>query len=107
VETTCAYLAGAGRYDKIRYRRTDRSGVELLSLGFWQNFGGDRRLEAQRAVVHRAFDLGIMHFGVKALDGGTRIRGGGHGTDHRDRTRLGVEYLCASTDRRPRQSLQR
>jgi L-glyceraldehyde 3-phosphate reductase len=48
----------------MRYRRSGRSGVDLpmVSLGFWQNFGGDRPLEVQRAIVRRAFDLGITHF---------------------------------------------
>jgi L-glyceraldehyde 3-phosphate reductase len=64
MDSTSTYLADAGRYGKMRYRRAGRSGVELpmVSLGFWQNFGGDRALEVQRAVVRRAFDLGITHF---------------------------------------------
>jgi L-glyceraldehyde 3-phosphate reductase len=58
------FLADTGRYDTMRYRRCGRSGVQLpmVSLGFWQNFGGDRALETQRAIVRRAFDLGITHF---------------------------------------------
>ncbi len=58
-----AYVADPGRYDGMRYRRCGRSGVELpmLSLGFWQNFGDDRPLETQRAILRRAFDLGITH----------------------------------------------
>src|SRR5215212_8939016 len=53
-----------GRYDTMQYRRVGRSGLELpaISLGLWQNFGGDRPLETQRAIVRRAFDLGITHF---------------------------------------------
>jgi L-glyceraldehyde 3-phosphate reductase len=48
----------------MQYRRTGRSGLQLpaVSLGLWQNFGGDRPLEAQRAIIRRAFDLGITHF---------------------------------------------
>jgi L-glyceraldehyde 3-phosphate reductase len=46
------------------YRRTGRSGLKLpaISLGLWQNFGGDAPFERQRAIVRRAFDLGITHF---------------------------------------------
>jgi L-glyceraldehyde 3-phosphate reductase len=48
----------------MEYRRTGRSGLKLpvLSLGLWQNFGGDHPSEVQRAIVRRAFDLGITHF---------------------------------------------
>src|ERR1700720_1079015 len=48
----------------MQYRRSGRSGLKLpaISLGLWQNFGGDAPLEAQRAIVRRAFDLGITHF---------------------------------------------
>jgi L-glyceraldehyde 3-phosphate reductase len=64
VETASTFVADDGRYGKMRYRRSGRSGVELpmVSLGFWQNFGDERPLETQRAVMHRAFDLGITHF---------------------------------------------
>jgi L-glyceraldehyde 3-phosphate reductase len=59
-----SYLPAERRYDTMRYRRVGRSGLELpaVCLGLWQNFGGDRPLEDQRAIVHRAFDLGITHF---------------------------------------------
>ncbi len=52
------------RYTRMPYRRTGRSGLLLpaMSLGLWQNFGGDRPLESQRAILRRAFDLGITHF---------------------------------------------
>ena len=52
------------RYARMRYRRTGRSGLKLpaISLGLWQNFGGDAPFERQRAIVRRAFDLGITHF---------------------------------------------
>src|SRR2546425_3714565 len=52
------------RYARMPFRRTGRSGLKLpaISLGLWQNFGGDRPIEPQRAIVRRAFDLGITHF---------------------------------------------
>jgi L-glyceraldehyde 3-phosphate reductase len=52
------------RYARMAYRRCGRSGLQLpsLSLGLWQNFGGDRPLETSRAVVRAAFDIGITHF---------------------------------------------
>ena len=52
------------RYARMPYRRTGRSGLLLpaMSLGLWQNFGGDRPTETQRAIIRRAFDLGITHF---------------------------------------------
>src|ERR1700726_3076416 len=48
----------------MQYRRSGRSGLKLpaISLGLWQNFGGDAPAERQRAIVRRAFDLGITHF---------------------------------------------
>jgi L-glyceraldehyde 3-phosphate reductase len=58
------YLAAAERYESMPYRRCGRSGLKLpaVALGLWQNFGGDRPIEASRAVLRRAFDLGINHF---------------------------------------------
>ena len=58
------YIAEAGRYGSMEYRRSGRSGLRLpaVSLGLWHNFGGDRPVETQRAVLRRAFDLGITHF---------------------------------------------
>jgi L-glyceraldehyde 3-phosphate reductase len=58
------YIADPSRYDDMTYRRTGRSGLDLpaLSLGLWHNFGDDRPFETQRAIVRRAFDLGITHF---------------------------------------------
>src|SRR4051812_34996273 len=58
------YVAAEGRYDGMPYNRCGRSGLLLpaISLGLWQNFGGERRLETSRAIVRRAFDLGITHF---------------------------------------------
>ncbi|WP_370077778.1 L-glyceraldehyde 3-phosphate reductase [Streptacidiphilus sp. MAP12-16] len=48
----------------MTYRRTGRSGLKLpeISLGLWHNFGDDKPLETQRAILRRAFDLGITHF---------------------------------------------
>ncbi|MEU9579464.1 L-glyceraldehyde 3-phosphate reductase [Streptomyces chilikensis] len=58
------YTAHPGRYERMPYRRTGRSGLKLpaLSLGLWHNFGPDRPVETQRAILRRAFDLGITHF---------------------------------------------
>lgn len=58
------YVPVADRYDADRYRRCGRSGLKLplISLGLWQNFGDDRPLGISRAILHRAFDLGITHF---------------------------------------------
>jgi len=58
------YRPAADRYDSMTYRRTGRSGLDLplLSLGLWHNFGDDVPLATQRAVLRRAFDLGITHF---------------------------------------------
>jgi L-glyceraldehyde 3-phosphate reductase len=58
------YVASASRYERMPYNRCGRSGLELpaISFGLWQNFGGERPLETSRAIVRRAFDLGITHF---------------------------------------------
>jgi len=58
------YAADPTRYDHMTYRRSGRSGLQLplLSLGLWHNFGEDRPLDGQRALLRRAFDLGIIHF---------------------------------------------
>jgi L-glyceraldehyde 3-phosphate reductase len=59
-----SYDADTNRYDgKMVYRRTGRSGLDLpvLSLGYWHNFGDDRKFETQREIARRAFDLGITH----------------------------------------------
>ena len=57
------YQAADSRYDAMTYRRTGRSGLSLpgLSLGLWHNFGDTTPLDTQRAVLRRAFDLGITH----------------------------------------------
>ncbi len=58
------YIAADDRYEKMPYRRCGRSGIDLpeVSLGLWQNFGDDRPLDIQRAILRRAFDLGVTHF---------------------------------------------
>jgi L-glyceraldehyde 3-phosphate reductase len=58
------YVPADDRYERMQYRRSGRSGLLLpaISLGLWHNFGHDRPLEAQRAILRRAFDLGISHF---------------------------------------------
>ncbi|MGW0605739.1 L-glyceraldehyde 3-phosphate reductase [Streptomyces sp. NPDC002644] len=58
------YTAHPDRYERMPYRRTGRSGLKLpaLSLGLWHNFGPDRPVETQRAILRRAFDLGVTHF---------------------------------------------
>ena len=58
------YIAAADRYDQTSYRRCGRSGIKLpeVSLGLWQNFGDQTKIETQRAVLRRAFDLGVTHF---------------------------------------------
>jgi L-glyceraldehyde 3-phosphate reductase len=58
------YLAAPERYEQMVYNRCGRSGLQLpaISLGLWQNFGDDRPLATSRAIIRRAFDLGITHF---------------------------------------------
>jgi L-glyceraldehyde 3-phosphate reductase len=58
------YVAADTRYDAMPYRRTGRSGLDLpaISLGLWQNFGGADVFETGRAILRRAFDLGVTHF---------------------------------------------
>ena len=58
------YVPAAGRYEAMQYRRCGRSGLRLpaISLGLWQNFGDDFPLQNSRAILRRAFDLGITHF---------------------------------------------
>jgi L-glyceraldehyde 3-phosphate reductase len=58
------YVPGDDRYDAMPYRRCGRSGLKLpaISLGLWNNFGDDKPLETQRAILRRAFDRGITHF---------------------------------------------
>jgi len=58
------YIAGVNRYSTMQYRRCGHSGIKLplISLGLWQNFGGYDPFETARAVLHKAFDLGVTHF---------------------------------------------
>jgi L-glyceraldehyde 3-phosphate reductase len=58
------YVPADDRYGRMQYRRSGRSGLQLpmLSLGLWNNFGDDFPFEAGRAIVRRAFDLGVTHF---------------------------------------------
>jgi L-glyceraldehyde 3-phosphate reductase len=64
MEERVTYVPSPDRYGSMPYRRTGRSGLLLpaISLGLWTTFGGDRPLETSRAIVRRAFDLGITHF---------------------------------------------
>jgi L-glyceraldehyde 3-phosphate reductase len=58
------YIAAGDRYDNGHYRRCGRSGLKLpeVSLGLWQNFGDESPAGTQRAILRRAFDLGVTHF---------------------------------------------
>jgi L-glyceraldehyde 3-phosphate reductase len=58
------YAPGDDRYDRMVYNRCGHSGLQLpaVSLGLWHNFGHDRPLDSGRAIVRRAFDLGVTHF---------------------------------------------
>jgi L-glyceraldehyde 3-phosphate reductase len=83
------YLAASDRYDgKMPYRRCGRSGLKLpeISLGLWQNFGDDEPLTRQRAIIRRAFDLGVTHFDLANNYGGVApaelLDDGGHGSPY-------------------------
>ncbi|WP_062214849.1 L-glyceraldehyde 3-phosphate reductase [Streptomyces sp. NBRC 109706] len=58
------YVAADSRYQDMSYRRSGRSGLRLpaVSLGLWHNFGDERPLDVQAAILRRAFDLGVTHF---------------------------------------------
>ena len=59
------YVPDPGRYDgRMPYRRCGRSGIQLpaISVGLWHNFGDDRPTDTSRAILRRAFDLGVTHF---------------------------------------------
>jgi len=64
VNLISAYRPAEDRYEQMPYRRCARSGLKLpaISLGLWQNFGDNRPLDGSRAILRRAFDLGITHF---------------------------------------------
>lgn len=57
------YVAAQDRYESMTYRRVGHSGIKLplVSLGLWHNFGDERSRDTQRAILRRAFDLGICH----------------------------------------------
>jgi L-glyceraldehyde 3-phosphate reductase len=82
------YVAAPDRYEQMPYRRCGRSGVKLpvVSLGLWQNFGEDRPLTTQRAILRRAFDLGVTHFDLANNYGGVApaetLRQGNHGSPY-------------------------
>src|SRR5271165_1076631 len=58
------YVAAGDRYNRLPYRRCGLSGIMLpeVSLGLWQNFGDGKPIDDQRAILRRAFDLGVTHF---------------------------------------------
>jgi L-glyceraldehyde 3-phosphate reductase len=58
------YAAADDRYEQLEYARVGRSGLRLprISLGLWNNFGDDKPIETQRAILRRAFDRGVTHF---------------------------------------------
>jgi L-glyceraldehyde 3-phosphate reductase len=64
VDTYNPFVPSPTRYDTATFRRCGRSGIMLppISLGLWHNFGDDRSIETQRAILRRAFDLGVTHF---------------------------------------------
>src|SRR5664279_659053 len=64
MDTFDTFVPDTDRYQRMPYRRVGRSGLQLppISLGLWHNFGDDRPIQTQRAILRRAFDLGITHF---------------------------------------------
>jgi L-glyceraldehyde 3-phosphate reductase len=82
------YVAAPDRYEQMPYRRCGRSGIKLpeISLGLWQNFGDDRPLTTQRAILRRAFDLGVTHFDLANNYGGVApaetLRQGNYGSPY-------------------------
>jgi L-glyceraldehyde 3-phosphate reductase len=81
------YSAAENRYESMPYRRVGRSGLKLpaISLGLWHNFGDDKRFDEQRAILRRAFDLGVNHFDLAnnygPPDGSAEINFGRHLAD--------------------------
>lgn len=59
-----AFTADPSRYDLMTYRRSGKSGLRLpeISLGLWHNFGDEGTIKNQKAIIRRAFDLGVTHF---------------------------------------------
>lgn len=78
------FHAAENRYETMPYRRVGRSGLKLpaISLGLWHNFGDDKPFEVQRAILRRAFDLGVTHFDLAnnygPPDGSAEINFGRH-----------------------------
>ena len=68
------WLANPERYGQMQYRYCGKSGLRLpaLSLGLWHNFGHVNALESQRAILRKAFDLGITHFDLAKITGRLR-----------------------------------
>jgi len=66
------YIAENGRYEQMTYRRCGQSGIDLpmISLGLWQNFGDNTPVGTQRAIIRRAFDMGVTHFDLANNYGG-------------------------------------
>ena len=98
-----SFVAHPERYDRMQYNRVGRSGLKLpaLSLGLWHNFGHDRAYDTQRAIVRRAFDLGITHFDLANNYGPPgRQRRGELRSHARDRPRAGIA-TSSSSRRRP------
>jgi L-glyceraldehyde 3-phosphate reductase len=64
VDNFQTYTPSPTRYDTASFRRCGRSGLRLppISLGLWHNFGDGRAIDTQRAILRRAFDLGVTHF---------------------------------------------
>ena len=92
------YVAAPDRYDdKMPYRRCGRSGIKLpeISLGLWQNFGNDRPYDLQRAIVLRAFDLGVTHFDLANNYGGSTLS---TSDDPLGRLKYGPPYGSAETN---------
>ena len=70
------YIAAPDRYETMTYRRCGRSGLQLpaISLGLWQNFGDEKPVEDQRAILRRAFDLGVTYFDLANNYGAAVVR---------------------------------
>lgn len=71
-----AYQADENRYQTMEYRRCGHSGLKLpiVSLGLWHNFGDTTQIENSRALLQRAFDLGISHFDLANNYGRRRVQ---------------------------------
>src|SRR6516225_207893 len=82
--TPSTYVPAPDRYERMPYRRCGRSGLKLpaISLGLWQNFGYDRPLDVQRAIILRAFDLGVTHFDLANNYGASDSETGKYGSPY-------------------------